>query len=75
MVLEKLADIIAEQFGVGANSITADTSFQEDLNADSLDLVDLIMALEEEFEISVEDEEIESFKTIGDVENFIKDKI
>ena len=57
MIFEKLAALIAEQFNVDADSITMDTSFTDDLNADSVDIVDLSMALEEEFGIDELDEE------------------
>lgn len=75
MVLEKVKMLLADQFGIDEDTITADTSFREDLNADSLDIVELIMALEEEFGITVEDEDAESVETVGDVVNAIKEKI
>ena len=76
MILEKLRAIISEQFGVESKSITEDTSFEEDLNADSLDVVELIMAIEEEFDLgSLEDEDVEGFSTVGDVVEFIKARI
>ena len=55
------------------DEITMNTSFSDDLEADSLDLVELIMAIEDEFNLSVEDEEVENIKTVGDVVNFIAD--
>ena len=59
MVLEKVKAILAEQFDVEEDKITADTDLQEDLGADSLDVVDLLMSIEDEFEVEVPDEEIE----------------
>ena len=56
MILEKIKDIVVTQFNVEANTITLETSFRDDLNADSLDLVELIMALEDEFDLEIEDE-------------------
>ena len=63
MVLEKVKAILAEQFDVEEDKITADTDLQEDLGADSLDVVDLLMSIEDEFEVEVPDEEIENIKT------------
>ena len=68
MIFEKLAALIAEQFNVDADSITMDTSFTDDLNADSVDIVDLSMALEEEFGIEeLGEEEASSFSRFGDL--------
>lgn len=67
MVLERVKEIIAEQFNIDKEEITRDTSFKDTLNADSLDLVELVMALEDEFDLEVEDEDMESIKTVGDV--------
>ncbi len=76
MIFEKLSGIIAEQFGVEPEEITEETSFVEDLSADSLDLVELIMSVEEAFGLGeVEDETLDGVKTVGDVVNFIKDRI
>lgn len=76
MVFEKVCALITDQFGVSENVITMKTLFVEDLNADSLDIVELIMAVEEEFDISeIEDNTLENIKTVGDVVNFIKDKL
>ena len=72
MVLEKVKSILAEQFDVEEDSITADTDLQEDLGADSLDVVDLLMSIEDEFEVEIPDEEIENLKTIGDVVEYIQ---
>ncbi|MCI9352134.1 MAG: acyl carrier protein [Lawsonibacter sp.] len=76
MIFEKLASLIAEQFNVDADSITMDTSFTDDLNADSVDIVDLSMALEEEFGIEeLDEEEASSIKTVGDLVRFLQNKI
>lgn len=75
MVLEKVKGLIAEQFGVNEDEITPETSFAEDLNADSLDFVELVMAIEAEFDITIEDEVIEHISTVDDVVNQIKKAI
>ena len=72
MIFEKVCALIAEQFNVDADSITMDTSFEDDLNADSVDLVDLTMALEEEFDIG---EVTASVKTVGDLVHFLQSKV
>ena len=72
MVLEKVKEIIANQLGVDAGEINADTKLQEDLHADSLDTVELVMAAEEEFGVEIEDEVVLTFKTVGDVANYIE---
>ena len=76
MIFEKLAALIAEQFNVDADSITMETSFTDDLNADSVDIVDLSMALEEEFGLEeLGEEETASISTVGDLVRFLKSKI
>ena len=75
MVLEKVKAILAEQFDADEDKITADTDLQEDLGADSLDVVDLLMSIEDEFDVEVPDEEIENVKTVGDVVEYIKANI
>ena len=72
MVLEKVKAILAEQFDVEEDKITADTDLQEDLGADSLDVVDLLMSIEDEFEVEVPDEEIENIKTVGSPVSYIE---
>ena len=72
MVLEKVKAILAEQFDVEEDKITVDTDLQEDLGADSLDVVDLLMSIEDEFEVDVPDEEIENIKTVGALVNYIE---
>lgn len=73
MVMEKVAAILAAQFEVDADSITADTNFAEELNADSLDVVDMLMSLEDEFDVEIPDEEIENIQTVGDLVSFIEE--
>lgn len=72
MVLEKVKAILAEQFDFEEDKITADTDLQEDLGADSLDVVDLLMSIEDEFEVEVPDEEIENIKTVGSLVSYIE---
>ena len=72
MVLEKVKAILAEQFDVEEDKITADTDLQEDLGADSLDVVDLLMSIEDEFEVEVPDEEIENIKTVVSLVSYIE---
>ncbi len=68
----KVKSIIADQLGVGEDEIKMEKSFIEDLGADSLDIVELVMTMEEEFEIEIPDEEAENIKTVGDAINYIK---
>lgn len=76
MIFEKLKALIAEQFNVGEETITMDTSFTDDLNADSVDIVDLSMALEEEFDIEeLGEEEAAAISTVGDLFRFLQSKI
>ena len=72
MISERIISLISEQFNVDEDGINLDTSFRDDLNADSLDLVELVMALEEEYGLEIEDEEVEMIKTVGDAANYIK---
>ena len=76
LIFEKLAKLISEQFGIDADEITPETAFVEDLNADSLDLVELMMSIEDEFDLEeMTDTSIEDFQTVGDVVSFIKNRI
>jgi len=76
MIFEKLTALITEQFNVEADSITMDTSFADDLNADSVDIVDLSMALEEEFGIEeLGEEDASSISTVGDLVRFLQSKL
>ena len=72
MVLEKVKSILAEQFDVEEDKVTADTDLQEDLGADSLDVVDLLMSIEDEFGVEVPDDEIENIKTVGSLVSYIE---
>ena len=72
MVLEKVKAILAEQFDVEQDKITVDTDLQEDLGADSLDVVDLLMSIEDEFEVEDHDKEIENIKTVGALVSYIE---
>ncbi len=71
-MFEKIKEIIADKLSVDPESITLEASFIDDLNADSLDIVELIMALEDELEMEIPDEDVEGFKTVGDVVNYVK---
>lgn len=71
---EKVKDIIVKQLGVNAEQVTATAKFVEDLGADSLDVVELIMAFEEEFGADISDEEAEKLQTVGDAVRYITDK-
>ncbi len=71
-MFEKVKKIIAEQLGVEEDEIAMESSFIDDLGADSLDIVELIMALEEEFDLEIPDSEAEKISTVGDVVEYIK---
>lgn len=73
MIFEKVRKIICEQFDLEEDSVTANTLLEDDLEADSLDLVDLVMSFEDEFQIEVPDEEIENIKTVGDIVKYIEE--
>ncbi|WP_294514768.1 acyl carrier protein [uncultured Intestinimonas sp.] len=76
MIFEKLCDLISEQFGVEADTITMETTFTDDLGADSLDIVELSMALEEEFGVSeMSEEDIAGIATVGDLVNYLQNKL
>ena len=74
-IFDKVKEIIIEQLGVTESSITMEASFIDDLGADSLDIVELIMALEEAFDIEIPDADAEKVATVGDVVDYIKDHI
>ena len=73
-MLEKMREIIAEQLNCDAESIQPETSFKEDLGADSLDLFELTMALEEEYDTEIPAEELEDIETVGDVIEYLREK-
>ncbi|MGL4868467.1 MAG: acyl carrier protein [Cetobacterium sp.] len=71
-MLDKIIEIVVEQLGVDADQVTLEANFVEDLGADSLDTVELIMAFEEEFEVEIPDTDAEKIKTVQDVVNYIE---
>ena len=75
MVLEKVKAILAEQFDVEEDTITLETNMVDDLGADSLDVVDLLMSIEDEFEIEVAEDDIENVKTVGLLVKYIEDSL
>ena len=74
-MLEKMKELIADQLSVDADSITEASSFKEDLGADSLDVVDLVMALEDEFDVEIPEDQVENIKTVGDIVKYIENKV
>ena len=70
-LFEKMKKLIADRLEIDESKITLDSSFRQDLGADSLDIVELVMAMEEEFEVEIPDEEAENIKTVGDAINYI----
>ncbi len=75
-ILKTLRDMIAEQFAIDPASVTMDTSYEDDLSADSVDLVELMMALEEAFEVDeIPEEELAGMKTVGDTVRYINSKM
>jgi acyl carrier protein len=74
-VYERVRKVIAEQLGVDEAQVTPEASFQDDLNADSLDLVDLIMSLEEQFNLEISDEEAEKIRTVRDAVEYIEEHL
>ena len=75
MEFEKIRKIIAEQLHQPEENITEETSFQDDLGADSLDIFQIIMALEEEFELEISNEDAENISTVGDVVEYVKEHL
>ncbi|MBQ9534775.1 MAG: acyl carrier protein [Clostridia bacterium] len=76
MIFDKLKELVADQFGIDADTITPETSFVDDLEADSIDIVELMMAVEEAFSIGeIEETALENVKTIGDVAAYIQDRV
>ena len=74
-ILEKVKEVIIEQLAVEEDAIKLETSFIDDLGADSLDIVELVMALEEEFDIEIPDADAEKVVTVGDVVDYIKENV
>jgi len=73
-MLEKMKEIIADQLGVSEDEVTLEASFKEDLDADSLDLFELVMSLEEEYDVEIPSDDLAELNTVGDVINYLKDK-
>ena len=74
MVFEKIRAILCEQLELEENQVTMESSIMEDLGADSLDLVDLLMSLEDQFNLEVPDEDVEKIKTVGDLVRYVEEK-
>lgn len=75
MVFDKIKDIIVERLDVEEDAVTMEASITEDLGADSLDVVDLVMSIEESFDVEIPDEEVENIKTVGDIVKYIENKV
>jgi acyl carrier protein len=73
MVFDTVKNLISEQLDVKADDITEASNIQDDLGADSLDVVDLVMALEDEFDVEIPEDQVENIKTVGDIVKFIED--
>ena len=71
-MMERIKEIVADSLGVDVDSLTAETRFKEDLEADSLDLFEMVMAIEEEIDVKNETEELENIKTLGDIEKEVE---
>ena len=75
-IFQTMSELVAEQFALEPEDVSMDTSFEEDLGADSVDLVELVMAMEEEFEVGeIQEEELGTLKTVGDAVNYIAGKL
>jgi len=74
-IFEKVKDLVVEQLGVEAEEVTAEASFVDDLGADSLDIVELVMAIEEAFDLEIPDEDAEKMTTVGNAVKYIKSKM
>ena len=70
---DKILEIIAEQFNMDVNELDEDMNFQDDLNADSIELVELVMTIEEEFDTEVSEDDLDKLKTVGDVIDYVED--
>ena len=75
MVFDKIKDIIVEQLDVEEDAVTMEASITDDLGADSLDVVDVVMSIEESFDVEIPDEEVENIKTVGDIVKYIENKV
>ena len=74
VIFDKLKELVVDQLGVEEDEVTMEATMQDDLGADSLDLVDLVMSVEEEFGVKVADEDLENIKTVGDIVNYIEER-
>ena len=74
MIFDKVKSIIVDQLDVDEDKVTMNANIQDDLGADSLDIVDLVMSFEEEFDLEIPDDQVENIKTVGDVVKYIEDK-
>ena len=75
-IFQTMRDLVAEQFGMEPDEVTMETAFEYDLGADSVDLVELVMAIEEEFEVGeIQEEDLSGLKTVGDTVNYIASKV
>ncbi|MDR2533090.1 MAG: acyl carrier protein [Oscillospiraceae bacterium] len=74
MIFEKVRSIIVEQLDVDEEKVTLTANIQDDLGADSLDIVDLVMSFEEEFDMEIPDDQVENIKTVGDIVKYIEEK-
>lgn len=74
MVFEKVCKILCDQLDVEESAVTMDADIASDLGADSLDVVDILMSIEDEFNVEIPDEAIENVKTVGDIVNYLEDK-
>ncbi len=74
-MFERIRDLVADKVGVEPEEITMETSFADDLEADSITLFELVMAIEDEFDIEIDDESIEQISTIGDIVNYLEESI
>lgn len=75
MVFDKIKEIIMEQINVGEDAVTMDTHLMRDLEADSLDAVEIIMAIEDEYDIEIPDEEAENFQSVGDLVRYVEERV
>ncbi|MDO5560427.1 MAG: acyl carrier protein [Oscillospiraceae bacterium] len=75
MVFEKIKELIVDQLDLEEDEVTMGASIADDLHADSLDVVDLIMSIESEFDLEIPDEDVEAIKTVGDIVNYVEGKV
>ncbi len=75
MTFDKIKELIVDQLDVEEDKVTMEANIQDDLGADSLDIVDLVMSVEDEFEVKIEDDDVESIKTVGDIVHYIDNAV